>query len=158
MKYLYILISVLISFSASGQADLLEKFSNRYIYKDRLYKCDELGEIYETHQESLDLYLSGRKNKNTARTVSILGLPFIAGGILGVASNNVGARILGALFIIGGVGIELISFIPRGIGNRKLRMARSKFNFEMIRRHGYKEDVSLTFSQTPNGVGFVLNF
>ena len=158
MKYISFLIAVFISFSASGQANLLEKRGGNYYYKGQKYQCDELSEVYEEYQVALDLYFSGRNSKRAANIVAITGVPFVLGGVLGLASGDFGGQIFGAFSLVAGSLLELVALIPRGIGGRKLRKARKIFNYEMIDRHGYNEDVSISFSQTPNGLGLVMNF
>ena len=159
MKPLFILIGLLISISSFGQTKLLEKNGNRYIFEGKEYKFKELGQVYSTHEVSLDLYNNGRNKKRVARNMSYIGVGIIGLGIGGgLIVGDVSGAIVAALSIAGGVVLELIALAPRGIGNRKLRKARKEFNYEMIERHGYKEDTSLIFGVTKGGVGLVYQF
>jgi len=158
MKYLIILIAILISFSVLGQDYFLEKKGDIYFYKGQLYSFDELAILYEDHPASMDLYLSGKRSKIGAKIFAILGIPFLVGGGLGLASGGFNPKILGPLLILTGGAIELIALIPKGVANRRFRKARRLFNYEMIERHGYQSDTSLSLAATGNGVGFVLQF
>ena len=144
------------SLSAYGQADLLSKNQGKYFYKERVYKCVELGVVYKEHKESLDIYKSSIKMTNVANLSAFIGLPLFLGGI-GWASSDEN-RGLGAVAMGSAVLLELLAIIPRVVGAYRLTKARRTFNYEMIRRHGYKEGVSISINQTPSGVGFVLSF
>ena len=158
MKYISVLIAVLISLSVTGQSYLLEEKGDDYLYKGQLYSIDELDVLYEDHQKSMDLYLSGLRNKDDAYTIALLGIPFIVGGGLGLMSGGFSPKIIGPLLILSGGAIELIALIQKPIGNWKLRRARSHFNYNMIERHGYQSDISFAFGVTNNGMGLVLQF
>ena len=158
MKYLWILFALLISFSAVGQADLLTKKGFKYYYKDKKYKCKELGIVYKESQNALDLYNSGRGNVKAANILGYTGLGFIVLGTGGLFTDSFEGVILGGLSILTGLVVELIALVPRGIGNGKLKKARKTFNFEMIERKGYNSDTSLSLGITRNGFGFVYQF
>ena len=159
MKPYLIILGLFITMVSFGQDNHLEKKGKRYIFNGKEYKCKELGEVYSTYQPSLELYLSGRKMKRRARNMSYVGLGLIGGGIgVGLAVGDVEGAVVAGLSIAGGILIEIIALAPRGIGNAKLKKARKEFNYEMIRRHGYDSDVSLSFGLTTNGVGLVYSF
>ena len=159
MKPLVIFIGLLISISSFGQTKHLEKKGNRYIFEGKEYKCKELGQVYSAYEVSLDLYDSGRSKKRVARNMSYIGIGIIGVGIGGgLIVGDIAGAVVAGLSIAGGVVLELIALAPRGIGNGKLRKARKEFNYEMIRRHGYKEDTSLIFGVTGNGMGLVYQF
>jgi len=158
MKYLICLIVLLISFSAAGQADLLEKRGSKYFYKDEVYKGSELVSIYIDHQESLDLYLAGRSNIRAANSTALIGVPFLVLGIVGLTSGSLLSAGLGYISVLGGVVLELTALIPRARGSQKLKKARKDFNYEMIRRHGYEEDTSLSLQINQGGMALVFTF
>ena len=158
MKYLLLLVLVFFCFDSFSQNNLLEKSGRKYTYKDEVYKCKELGDVYKIHQESLDLYNSGRANKRAANVVAIVGVPFALGGFILTSSGSIEGLIFGILSIAASVVIELVALIPRGAGSAKLRKARKTFNFEMLERHGYQSETSLVFGVTTNGLGLVYQF
>lgn len=159
MRLLFILLTSIFTISCFGQTKQLENKGERYFFDGKEYKCKELGEVYKTYQVSLDLYNEGRKKKRVARNMAFVGLGLIAGGVgVGLAVGDIPGAVIAGLSIAGGIAIELIALAPRALGNSKLRKARKEFNYEMIRRHGYKSDTSLSISVTQNGVGFVMSF
>jgi hypothetical protein len=158
MRYLSFLIVMLISFSATGQANLLEKKGGEFMYRGESYTSSELDLVYENHLESMDLYLSGLRYKEVANIIAILGIPFLVGGGIGLVSGGFSPKALGALLIVSGGIIELIALVPKGVGNWKLRKARRTFNYDMIERQGYNTDTSLSFRVTGNGLGLVYQF
>ena len=74
-----------------------------------------------------------------------------------LASNGDGdtALFAGGIVVLGLVA-ENIALIPGIWGPRKLKKALNTFNYEMIERHGYQSDTSLSLGITKNGLGFVL--
>lgn len=158
MKYIATLLLLLFAISGFSQAEFLEKRRNIYVYKGKAYKCDELGEVYKEYQESLDLYISGMKHRSAANTMTYVGLGLLGIGIGGVRTDDLGWKVIGGLSIFGGVLIEFIAIIPRGIASGKLAKARKDFNYEMIRRYGYKEDTSLNLQLNQNGLALVYSF
>jgi hypothetical protein len=158
MKYILLFIALGFFSSVTAQSNLLLKEKGKYFYNEKEYKCEELGDVYINYPESLITYISGRRNKRAANVVAITGVPFLIGGAIGLASDDIGGVIFGAFSFVSGGLLTIISLIPRGIGNAKLQKARKMFNYEMIERHGYREDTSLSIGVTPNGVGLVYQF
>ena len=75
-----------------------------------------------------------------------------------VSDGELDSAIVGGLSLTLGALLELVGLVPRLLGAKKLRRARSTFNFEMIERHGYKIESDLSFGMTRNGAGFVYSF
>ena len=159
MKLLLQCIILFLSVSSFAQTPQLELKGKLYYFEGKTYTCKELNELYHTHGPSLNLYLDGRKRVRVARNMAYTGLGLMATGVVtGAAIGDVEGAVVGVLFVVGGLTLELISLAPRAIGNDRIRKARREFNYEMIRRHGYQEDPSLSFGMTGNGVGFVISF
>ena len=156
MKFLVFLLVTLFSLPAFGQADLLTKKGKKYFYKDQVYKCIELGAVYKENQESLHLYELSRQLTKIANVSAIIGIPlFLGGAVLALSDKN---KRLGVVAAESAIWLELLAIIPRLFGAHNLNKARKTFNLEMIRRHGYKEAVSISFTETANGVGIVFQF
>lgn len=159
MKPYLIILGLLVTVASFGQTKQLEKKGKRYLFEGKEYKCKELGDVYSSYQTSLDLYNAGRRKKRVARNMSYIGLGLIGGGIgAGLAVGDVEGAVVAALAIAGGIVIEIVAFVPRGLGNGKLQKARREFNYEMIRRHGYNEVGSVSLGLTNNGLGLVYSF
>jgi len=163
----YFALALLFSVSAQGQADLLTKKGSKFYYQDKKYKCKELDPIYEQHCISFDLYNSGLRLKRCGRINGYVGLGLFALGLGGVvlgAENIVTRGSLNYLGVIGGLSIgasfilEVVAIIQKIRGGHKLKKARRLFNIEMIERHGYKEEVSISFGQTTHGLGIAVDF
>lgn len=159
MRYLWILFLLIFSSSAIGQADLVTKKGSKYYYKGDQYKCKELGIIYKDSEEAMDIYSSGRKNVKSANFTAYLGIALIVVG-LGVAVNSDSFQgvIAGSLSIVIGLVVEVVALVPLGIGKGKIRKAMNIFNFDMIERHGYQEEPSVSLGVTKNGIGLVYHF
>ncbi len=159
MKFFWIVLSLFVSSTAVGQADLLLKKKSIYYYKDKQYSCEELGVIYKDHPQSLELYYSGKGSSKVAGTLGYIGLGFLVLG-LGVAftSGGYGGAAVGALSITVGLVLEIVALVPLSIGKNKLKKAMRLFNFDAMERHGYQADPSLSFGITGNGVGLVYQF
>ena len=158
MRYLCLSIAILLSCSVAGQVDLLGIRNGEYFYQDRLYKANELEEVYAVHLESLGMYLTGRNNIRAANFIAKLGIPIIFGGFGGMASGDYRATKIGrSAAFIGGI-IELIGLIPRIVGNSRRNKAFNLFNNEMIDRQRNNTDTSLLFGVASNGVGLVFQF
>jgi len=89
MKFLALFLLVLFSFSATSQADLLEKKGRKYLYKGKQYKCKELSSIYSQSKDAYKLYKSGKRKKKVARIFAYTGLGLlVSGGILGILTDD----------------------------------------------------------------------
>jgi len=160
MKYLILLVACLISFSAMGQADLLEKKGRKYYYKGKVYKSSYLGAIYNQSPEAYRLFKSGKKKKKRAMIFALTGLGLMGTGAL-LARTGVDfgpAQVIGGGMIGLGVISEIIAIFPAIGGHRRMKKALKTFNHDMIERHGFQSETSLVFGVTGNGVGFVIQF
>ena len=147
---------------------LLEKKGRKYYFDGQKYKCKELTPVYERHLPALSTYLNGRKDKHKSKVMAWTGLAGLVGGFAitvgGVASafgssNDSGFQIVFGLVTMGaGLGLEIASIVYSVRGRSKLKKARREFNIEMIERHGYESDLSLSLETTQNGIGLVMRF
>ena len=158
MKILWVVVTLLFSYGAMGQAELLSKKGSKYYYKEKEYECKELSVVYADHNESMNFYTSGRSNIRAANMMTYVGLGFIVIGVGMASGGRFDRGIAGGFSIAAGLLLEIIGLIPRGIGKGKLSKAMKTFNFEMIERHGYNADQSLSFGMTGNGIGLVYQF
>jgi len=159
MKFLSILIALFITSSAMGQADLLMKKKSIYYFKNKEYKCEELGVVYKDHPKSLELYYSGKSVANISGTIGYIGLGFLVAGFgVTFTSDGYGSAAVGGLSIIVGLLFEVVALVPLSIGKNKLKKARRLFNFDMMEKHGYESNPSLSFGATGNGLGLVYQF
>ena len=158
MKILWVFIALLFSCAALGQAELMSKKGSKYYYKNKIYNYKELGTVYAGHDEALEIYMSGRGNIRGANVMAYTGLGMILLGVAMASGGRLDGGILGGFSIATGVLLEVIGLIPRGIGKSKLSKAMKTFNFDMIERHGYNTDPSLSFGMTRNGIGLVYQF
>jgi hypothetical protein len=159
MKFLVLVIAVLISFSAAGQADLLEKKGGKFYYKGKVYKREYLGSVYTQSPEAYRLFKSGIKNNTRAKIFGLTGAGLIGGGILlAVIIDSIATLTIGAGAIVLGVISADIALVFVIKGHVRLKKAFNTFNHEMIEKHGYQTDTSLNFGVTNNGLGFVYQF
>lgn len=151
--------------SAMGQTDLLSKEGSLYYYNGQAYKYTELEPIYEQHTAALDLYLSGAFLTKNSNTNGIIAL-----GLYGVTVTALIARssashdafntwnTIGRASFIGAFIMTSIALLQRLNGKKKLETALNIFNHHQIEQKGYDSRISVDLSQTPNGIGLVLNF
>ena len=158
MKNLLFLLFILLPLLSFGQADLLQKAQGKYYYKQKVYQEDELSVIYKAHQESLDLYISGLNKKKLAKTYTWIAAAFFVGGIAGTASDRIDNKVFGGLSYLCGITFGLMTISPRIKGKYRLNKAMSTFNHEMIRRHGYNEETSLSIQLNQNGIALLYAF
>lgn len=159
MRFFWIVLALLFSSISSAQADLVSKEGTKYFYKNKEYKCEDLQPIYADSPEALEYYLSGRKSYSSARIMGYTGLTVILlSGALMLGNGNLEGFIIGGLGIAGGLIIEIIALVPLGRGSIKMKKAMNTFNYEMIEKHGYGKEVSLSIGYTGNGVGLVYSF
>ena len=155
MKILRFLLLLLFSYSVMGQTDIMTIDGSKYYYKGEVYKCKELGPIYEQSEKALNLYNSGRKYYKVANFTFGLGFGIFGLAIVFASGQHweETAISLGAAGLLG-----LLALIPRIVGDQKVGLAREAFNFNMLERHGYKSEYSLNIGTTINGMGITLIF
>jgi len=157
MKLLVFIVILFFPLATFSQADLIEKYKNRYYYQGKTYKQNELSKIYVLYPESFDLYIRGGKEVTLANIIAVASLPIIFGGVVGLTSDAEN-KTFAKICLAGGVLLELIAIYPRVKGNRKLKDALELFNFEMIERHGFKQSTSLSFGFNQYGLGLTFSF
>jgi len=158
MKPICIILFTLFSFVAFGQSDLIEKVGSNYMYRGEVYKCKEMGPIYQKSERSLKLYNAGRTYKTISSIIGYTGLGLILTGTLGVSGLKSDFVLFRTSTLATGLFLELIAIAPSLIGSKKLKKAFQTYNFEVLEREGYKPDTSLAFGVTKNRLGFVLQF
>ena len=158
MRWVWILQLVLLWSAGYSQADLIYRDGPLYIYQNKAYSCEEMGEVYDKNQEALKLYRSGRKMKKASKTMRYGGLGLMISGVaIGINGSSSRDRI-GKLAIVAGIGFEIFSIFPHAAGAHRLDKAMRTFNYEMIRRKGIKPQMSLSFGMTMNGIELVYSF
>lgn len=149
---------LILPFFAFGQVDLISKNGSDYIYRNDVYKSNELAELYMQSQNALDLYKSGRKYRTVGRTIGYAGLALIVTGLVGLATDQKDFMLFDGGAIGIGLLLELIAIAPIIKGSYNLNKALKTFNYEMIERHGYQSDTSLSINVTGNRVGLIMTF
>lgn len=142
-----------------GQDHLLDKKGSSYFYKGKEYKWKELGILYIKHEKAFNIYDDGNRALNTSKNLAIGGVVSMAAGfaIFSFWPNIYGA-VYGSIAIMSGVLIESVAFIYLVKGKVKISKARTEFNFEMMKRHGYESSVSFGVGVTRNGFGLLAQF
>ncbi|MDF1694501.1 MAG: hypothetical protein P1U56_01630 [Saprospiraceae bacterium] len=158
MKCFLSVLLVFMTVSLFSQVDLISKKGGKFLYKDQLFTCNEMGPIYEQSVEAFKLYTSGKKNKMVAKFFAYTGLLFVGGGLLGTNYGDLSDRYTGAALLAIGALLELVSIVPALIGSQKLKKARNVFNLELIEEHGYGIGASLSIGISRHGMGVVLLF
>ena len=158
MRMLIIIFMLLFAFSVKGQPDFLTKKGNGYFYKNNKYNWKELGAVYKESEAASDLYKSGRTYKIMGQTTAYIGAGVIMAGISVAPGVSLQNKSTGFIIVGAGLFLELVAITPLIIGKQKLRQAMETFNFDMIKRHGYETEKSLSLSGTNNGFGLELQF
>lgn len=158
MKYCICIILFLFVYSAHGQVDLIAKDNGKYIYDLKIYKCKELGPILEKSEKASMMYQSGINHYKAAKYMFFTGLVTGGLGIYLISASNAFIDETGALLTVGGAVVSVLALLPRIFGDNKIEISVELFNIDMIEKHGYQSNVSLSFEETNNGVGFVLRF
>ena len=155
MKLTFITFFILISATVFSQADLLKSNGSKYYYKGKMYKIKELGPIFNQSEKALKFYKRGKLYNKVSTYTAAIGMVTIGIGI-GFAANNdwpKATATFAATVILG-----LVSLIPRVMGDKEMEKAKDAFNIDMIQRHGYNFEPTLTLVDTKNGVGLVYQF
>ncbi|MDF1694502.1 MAG: hypothetical protein P1U56_01635 [Saprospiraceae bacterium] len=160
MKWLLFIFFVVLSNALVGQTDLIQKKGSKYLYKEKIYRCQDLGVVLRNNPEAYQVYLSSRKTTSIANTMLYGGIASSLTGLV-IGSNaekfsrNATATLL---FLGGGVIAAIFSLIPRGIANSKLLKSIKIFNFQEIEQNGYQLQSNGQLHQVDHGIGFVFNF
>ena len=158
MKFLLLLLCLTFSISSFAQADLIEKKNKFYIYQGNIYKCEQMGTIYQTYPEALELYTVGAQRKSTSKVVGTIALGVFVVSAFSISRRTLPGVVLGVLGVGASAIIGIIASFSSGSGSKKLKEAQDLFNFKQIEKHGYNTDTSLSLALTTNGLGLVYSF
>ena len=164
---LILLVSCVV-FSLHAQENMIQKRGKWYVYQREVYKCSELGDIYQNYKPALDLYSAGMQDRKKSKLLAWSGLGLLAGGVWmtndvrnsSFSNGNIPVIkiVLGLAGLAGGFALEIAAIATIDQGSDRIEMARDVFNLEMRRIHGYKTQGSVSLAFISNGVGFVVNF
>ena len=159
MKFFLFFILSICAFSGCSQDYLLDQYETTYFHQRKEYTWKELGVVYMEHEESFDLYSRGRDNLSSARTFGIGGSAPVGLGVgMIILLPEQYGKVYGTIVLASGIIVEIAALIHYLKGKRKLSKAKEEFNFEMLKRYGYKSGLSLSFGGGQNGVGLILEF
>lgn len=159
-------ISLLLLFTTAVSAQLVNHVDfNRYEYKGKLYKKQELGIIYKDNSESIEVFEKANRQKRISRNLFYYGVgSFVLGNGLifqGISDDfNVGLLVSGLLIGYTLGPTLLIVAIPFRFGSsRNYRKAIDLYNFNYIEINGYEKDQSsFDLKISGNGLGLIYSF
>ena len=159
MKIILFFLFTICATTVCSQDYLLEKYESTYFYHRKEYTLEELGDVYLEYEKSLYLFNSGRANLNYAKDLVRFGGATIALGlgVLAIFRNAQGGT-HGGIVLASGVLVELSALIYFEKGKQKIRIARTEFNFEMLKKYGYNADISIALGGTRDGIGISVQF
>jgi len=155
MKFVIITFLLLFSTTVFSQADILTIDGAKYYYNGKEYKCKDLGPIYQESEKANEIYKNANLSYNISNIMAVTGMVSLGVGIGFAASDK---WLEATSFFAGTVVLGLASLIPRTVGDQQMGNAKDAFNFDMIERHGYNSDTTLSFESNENGISLVLNF